>query len=84
VPPDRLIEYRYAEGPGALSGDAAAGFYGWLARVTWPGTPPGEAARAEADREPGAGAEATPDTVKMYAAALAKPEEKRGGFSSGT
>jgi hypothetical protein len=73
--PGKLVEYRYAEGPGALSGDAAAGFFGWLARVTWPWRRLPAAPAADAE---------DPGTVKMYAPALAEPEEKRGGFRSGT
>jgi hypothetical protein len=80
--PSRLIEYRYAEGPGALSGDAAAGFFGWLARVVWPTRVAPSPSREERP------AEATPaeGTVKMYATALAADgdEQKRGGFRSGT
>lgn len=82
-PPAKLIEYRYAEGPGALSGDAAAGFFGWLARVTWPW----RRAPLELAEEAPAAAPSSPEpgTVKMYAAALAEPpEEKRGGFRSGS
>jgi hypothetical protein len=30
-----LIEYRYAEGPGALGGEAASSFYHWLAAAMW-------------------------------------------------
>jgi hypothetical protein len=33
-----IVEYRYAEGPGALGGDAAAGFYDWLATLMWRGS----------------------------------------------
>jgi hypothetical protein len=87
----RLIEYRYAEGPGTLAGDAAAGFFGWLARVGWPWRRPAAGAGlAPLREEPGAPTEAS--TAKMYAPALvadapASPpvvEEKRGGFRSGT
>lgn len=87
----RLIEYRYAEGPGTLSGDAALGFFGWLARVGWPWWRPTVAgvtpAAQPAAREEPVVPEAS--TAKMYAPALVGDsppavEEKRGGFRSGT
>jgi hypothetical protein len=86
--PARAIEYRYAEGPGSLTGDAAAGFYAWLVRVLWPW------GRAQARPTPAAPA-AEPDahgTVKMYAPSMAaaaevereRAREARGGFRSGS
>jgi hypothetical protein len=33
--PRALIEYRYAEGPGVLAGDAASTFFGFLADQLW-------------------------------------------------
>jgi hypothetical protein len=70
----KLVEYRYAEGPGVLAGDAAAGFYAWLARVAWPWRR--ERGPVEAEPEP-------EGTVKMFAPVVVE-EEKRGGFRSGS
>jgi hypothetical protein len=76
-----VIEYRYAEGPGVLAGEAAAGFFAWLAGLAWPWRP---------DRpEPELALEAFPEgTVKMFApVAMPVAEEapdKRAGFRSGT
>ena len=85
IEPARLIEYRYAEGPGALTGDAATGFFAWLARAVWP-TRLEIAPVREVAQEPAEPAATAEGTVKMYATALAAEgeEQKRGGFRSGT
>jgi hypothetical protein len=78
-----LLEYRYAEGPGVLGGDAASGFYAWLARAFGPrpiapAPPRPEVVAPLPAVDSGA-------TVKMYGPLVAdEVEGKRGGFRSGS
>jgi len=76
-----LVEYRYAEGPGVLAGDAAAGFYRFLARAVTVDRhrqpPPAPEPKVELPPEG--------STVKMYGSLVAEEADaKRGGFRSGS
>jgi hypothetical protein len=68
---DRLVEYRYAEGPGALAGDAAAGFHAWLAAAIF-SAPRAPEVIVELERKPA-----------MLSEPVAAPAESRG-FRSGS
>ena len=70
-PADRLVEYRYAEGPGALAGDAAAQFHAWLAAAIF-ATPAVPEIVVELEPKPA-----------MLAEPVAAPAEPRG-FRSGS
>jgi hypothetical protein len=94
-----VLEYRYAEGPGSLTGEAGRQMFGWLAQLLWPfGATSVEAGRAKvpvklppqpATQEELAPAEASTPTMRMFGGTLTevpKPEAPtpRGGFRSGT
>ncbi|HKA87992.1 MAG TPA: hypothetical protein VKE22_10015 [Haliangiales bacterium] len=70
-PADRLVEYRYAEGPGALAGDASAAFHAWLAAAIF-SLPPAPQKIVELEPKPA-----------MLAEPVAAPAESRG-FRSGS
>jgi hypothetical protein len=81
-----LVEYRYAEGPGVLDGDAALGFYAWLGRVLTTAAS-GPSVSAPAPTSAAAGPDSS-GTAKMYGPLIAsvadEAEGKRGGFQSGS